>query len=108
LDLIRASSQLSPGKNKLTINIAVIIATEHFLFQAPCYKAFDGHNLQIFEINRISAPGKYFQPNLMLTNKPGAYQSEVSTYIRLGWKGPSGTNTLACYEHSQIASIKKF
>jgi hypothetical protein len=35
----------------------------------------------------------------------GAYMA-FHTNIRQGFKGLSGTNTLACYEHSQIAFVK--
>jgi hypothetical protein len=32
----------------------------------------------------------------------------LSTNLRLGWKGLTGTNTLAYYKHSLIAVVKSF
>ncbi len=60
-------------------------------------------------------PGKPLQPSLIFVCKdrsqPKSGAPEVPTLplnIRLGWKGISGTNTLAYYEHSQIAAVKSF
>jgi hypothetical protein len=44
-------------------------------------------------------------------SQPKSGAPEVPTLlanIRLGWIGISGTNTLADYEHSQIAPVKSF
>jgi hypothetical protein len=65
---------------------------------------------------RIFVPGNPFQPSLMFVSKAreysrmehlrGAsidYAMALLANIRLGWKSPLGTNTLAYYEHWQIA-----
>jgi hypothetical protein len=58
----------------------------------------------------VFVPGKPFQPSLMFVGVAWAYLSEAPfrcstllaspTNVRLGWKGLSGTNTLAYYVKS--------
>ncbi len=70
----------------------------------PVLKCLYGGNLQIF----IISSGKPLQPSLMFVERPrvdhlkGAslgYAPDLSSNIRLGWRGLQGTNTLAYYEN---------
>jgi hypothetical protein len=43
-----------------------------------------------------------------LSGTPRKAPVTLSTNLRLGWKGLSGTNTLAYYKHSLIVVVKSF
>ncbi len=53
--------------------------------------------------------GKPLQSSLMFVgNATGLPLSGAPENIRLGWRGLSGTNTLACYENPEITAVKSF
>jgi hypothetical protein len=55
----------------------------------------------------VDRPGAY--PRVELLKGPSLrWAGATLTNIRMGWKGLPGTNTLAYYEHSEIAGMKGF
>jgi hypothetical protein len=50
----------------------------------------------------VAVPDRTFQPSLMFLAK-----ANLLVNIKLGWRGLSGTNTLAYYEHTQEVFVAK-
>ncbi len=89
--------------------------------RAQCYKTFLFVIYEFSLLGRVFFRGWHFRPSPMFVSKSGAFLSKthfrfyplemllaLPTNIVLGWKGLTGTNTLAYYEHFYITVVKGF
>ncbi len=95
----------------------IFVKARRLQLWAKCCKTFYARNLRIFGNKLVFVFDKTFQPCLIFVGKAGAYLSSapvkgtllsLPNIIRLGWKGLSGTNTLAYYKHMKIEAVKGF